>query len=66
MVIAWYSEQIMEQRRAAEPDQVLLGELLEARRVCVEDQRRLGEASAEEVAGILAMYAARYRELTET
>ncbi|MFE1876805.1 hypothetical protein ACFW9N_39125 [Streptomyces sp. NPDC059496] len=63
-MIAWYSEQIMEQRRAAEPDQVLLGELLEARRVCVEDQRALGEASAEEVAGILAAYAARYRDLT--
>ncbi|WP_406377014.1 hypothetical protein OHU23_40635 (plasmid) [Streptomyces virginiae] len=63
-MIAWYSEQIMEQRRAAEPDRVLLEGLLAARRVCVEDQRALGEATAEEVAGTLAAYAARYRELT--
>ncbi|WP_331745985.1 hypothetical protein [Streptomyces virginiae] len=63
-MIAWYSEQIMEQRRAAEPDQVLLEELLEARRGCLEDQRALGEATAEEVAGTLAAYAARYRDLT--
>ncbi|MER7827001.1 hypothetical protein ABTX85_31080 [Streptomyces sp. NPDC096097] len=63
-MIAWYSEQIMKQRRAAEPDQGLLEELLEARRMCVEDQHALGEATAEEVAETLAAYAARYRDLT--
>ncbi|MFD5512138.1 hypothetical protein ACFWIB_30825 [Streptomyces sp. NPDC127051] len=66
LVVAWYSEQIMKQRRAAEPDQVLLKDLLEARRACLADQQALGEATAEEAAGIVAAYAARYKELTAT
>ncbi|MGW6857829.1 hypothetical protein [Streptomyces xanthophaeus] len=65
LVIAWYSEQIMKQRRADEPDQVLLAELLEARRASLADLRALGEATAEEAVEIMDAYAARYRSLTE-
>ncbi|MFD3777691.1 hypothetical protein [Streptomyces sp. NPDC058612] len=64
LVIAWYSEQIMKQRRADEPDQMLLAELLEARRASLADQQALGEAKPEEAVEIMAAYAARYRSLT--
>ncbi|AXK37815.1 hypothetical protein DVA86_31925 [Streptomyces armeniacus] len=63
-VLAWYTEQIITERRSTEPDPARLERLLAEHRACAADQQALREAGPQERARIAADYAARYRELT--
>lgn len=64
-VIAWYTEQIIGERRAASPNEDRMERLKEQQRACVADQQALGDATPEEVARIATRYRALYKELTE-
>ncbi|MGW1109322.1 hypothetical protein [Streptomyces sp. NPDC002540] len=62
-VIAWYGRQILDARRAAEPDPARLEQLMARQRACVQDRSALEEGSPEEVKRIAALYKARLQEL---
>lgn len=64
-VLAWYSEQITAEQRAAEPDTARRDQLIEDRRACIDDQRALREADPDEVARIAAHYEALFQQLTQ-
>ncbi|GAA1924230.1 hypothetical protein [Streptantibioticus ferralitis] len=66
LVIAWYSRQILAERRSDTPDPERLEQLMAQQRACVQDQRRLEEAGPEEAARITAVYAARLKELEDS
>ncbi|MEU5053533.1 hypothetical protein [Streptomyces sp. NPDC021096] len=65
-VIAWYTQQILAERRSAAPDQGRLEQLLERQRACVADRNRLAGAGPEETARIAADYEARVKKLSES
>ncbi|WP_189177536.1 hypothetical protein [Streptomyces lasiicapitis] len=66
-VMALYSEQLAQERRAPQgPEPAHLQELTDQQRACVADLKRLSAAEADEAARIAAAYAARYRELTRS
>jgi hypothetical protein len=62
-VLAWYTQQIMRERRAGIPNEALMEELKAAQRACVSDQKALEEASPAQVARIAADYEARLNDL---
>ncbi|MFF4534227.1 hypothetical protein ACFY1P_33770 [Streptomyces sp. NPDC001407] len=62
-VIAWYSREILAERRSPDPDTARLERLLAEHRECMQDQARLKEAGGEEMARLNARYAARLEEL---
>lgn len=62
-VLAWYTQQIVRERRAGTPDEALMEELKAAQRACVADEKALEEASPEEVSRIAADYEARLNDL---
>ncbi|MER5781311.1 hypothetical protein ABT104_06215 [Streptomyces mobaraensis] len=62
-VIAWYSREVMAERRSPAPDPARLERLIAEQRECVQDRARLEDAGDEEMARITARYAARLKEL---
>lgn len=64
-VVAWYSAQIMAERRSPVPDQERIEELKAGRQAALADQEQLASASPEEVARITVRYAARLNEINE-
>ncbi|WP_331767833.1 hypothetical protein [Embleya sp. NBC_00896] len=64
-VIAWYTERILAETRAAAPDTGRLARLRAERQACVSDRRELKYADPDRAAEITALYDARFRELTE-
>lgn len=64
--MAWYSRELLAERRAPHPDPERLEHLLARRQECVRDRERLEEADGEEAARITASYAARLKELEAT
>ncbi|MEV5982809.1 hypothetical protein [Streptomyces sp. NPDC052114] len=65
-VLAWYSRQILIERRSSAPDPRRLEQLMAQRQVCGEDRDRLDEAGPQEVARLAAHYTARLQELQST
>ena len=63
-VAAWYSQRLMQERRAPAPDTARIEELKGEWERVQEDLKRLPTASPEETARLSELYAARYRELT--
>lgn len=62
-VSAWYSQQIIKERRAPVPDTGRLELLKAGLAQCAADQQLLQDAGPDEVAEIAARYAARSSEL---
>ncbi|MGW2600007.1 hypothetical protein [Streptomyces klenkii] len=62
-VSAWYSREILAERRSPAPDTARLERLIVQYRESVQDQARLKEVGGEEMARINARYAARWQEL---
>ncbi|GHC44897.1 hypothetical protein [Streptomyces cinnamoneus] len=62
-VIAWYSREILAERRSPAPDTARMEQLIAEHRECMQDQARLEEAGGEEMAQLNARYAARLEEL---
>ncbi|MFI5905410.1 hypothetical protein [Streptomyces cyaneofuscatus] len=65
-VMAWYTRELLAERRTPRPDPERLEHLLSRRQECVRDRARLEEAGPEETARITAAYAARLKELQAT
>ncbi|MEU5436453.1 hypothetical protein AB0G73_24165 [Streptomyces sp. NPDC020719] len=63
-VLAWYSQEIIAERRAPHPDEERIRQLMDARAACAADQQALLHADSREAARIADAYAARYAELT--
>ncbi|MEW1551839.1 hypothetical protein [Streptomyces tsukubensis] len=63
LVIAWYRERILAERRSSASDPRRLERLITEYRECVRDRERLEEAAPEDVARVTALYAARLKEL---
>ncbi|MGW7415813.1 hypothetical protein [Streptomyces sp. NPDC054863] len=63
-VIAWYGQQIRDERRAPAPDTERIAALAAAQRACEDDQEALADADPAETERIAARYEAQYRELT--
>ncbi|MEV7617075.1 hypothetical protein [Streptomyces sp. NPDC089799] len=61
--MAWYTRELLAERRAPHPNPERLEHLLARQQECVQDQARLREADAEETARITALYAARLKDL---
>jgi hypothetical protein len=59
----WYAEELITERRAAEPDSARLETLKEGLAACAADQEALQDADEEQVAEIAARYAALSQEL---
>jgi len=64
-VVAWYSAQIVTERRSPVRDEDRIQELSTARQAALEDQARAEAASPEELARIAADYAARLKGLKD-
>lgn len=62
-VSTWYSEQLIQERRAGSPDAERLQALRDGLAACAADQHALQDADENEVAEIAARYAARIKEL---
>ncbi|MCT2546966.1 MULTISPECIES: hypothetical protein [Streptomyces] len=62
-VMAWYTRELLAERRASHPDPERLEHLLARQQECVQDRARLGDADTEEASRITALYAARLKEL---
>lgn len=62
-VSSWYSEQILEERRAGTPDAERLQKLRDGLAACVADQKALQDADARQLTELAARYAARLKEL---
>ncbi|MEU5632214.1 hypothetical protein ACH47C_23895 [Streptomyces rishiriensis] len=62
-VSTWYSEQLIQERRAGSPDADRLQRLRDLLAACAADLRALQDADDNEVAEIAARYAARMKEL---
>ncbi|MEU3774310.1 hypothetical protein AB0F11_14110 [Streptomyces sp. NPDC032472] len=65
-VLAWYTRELMAERRAPHPDPERLEHLLARHQEGMQDRARLRDADAEETARITALYAARLKELEAT
>ncbi|MEU9377710.1 hypothetical protein AB0D94_28605 [Streptomyces sp. NPDC048255] len=65
-VIAWYSHQLLAERRSPTPDPERLSRLIADQRECVRDRARIEDADPAEVARVAALYAARLKELEAT
>ncbi|MFI2214915.1 hypothetical protein [Streptomyces sp. NPDC020141] len=63
LVIAWYQERIMAERRSPAGGPERLERLIVQHRECVRDLERLEDAAPGEVARITALYATRLKEL---
>jgi 2-polyprenyl-6-methoxyphenol hydroxylase-like FAD-dependent oxidoreductase len=63
-VAAWYSQQILAERRATVPDQARLEDLVARYRACMADQHALEDEDPQEAARLADRYTALYRELT--
>lgn len=63
LVTAWYSREILAERRSPDPAPERLERLTAQYRECVLDRARLEEAEEEEAARITARYVARLKEL---
>jgi hypothetical protein len=63
LVLAEYTRRLMDEKRSPAPDPARLEQLTAQRRECVRDRDRLQDASAQEVARIAELYAARWREI---
>ncbi|MEV2210254.1 hypothetical protein AB0H86_01830 [Streptomyces sp. NPDC050997] len=63
LVIAWYNKAIHHERRSTSPDRSRLETLIAERQACVEDQKALETADADEVAQVATAYGARFRHL---
>lgn len=66
LVIAWYSERILAERRSGTQDAERLEQLIAQYQSCVEDRERLEDASGEETARIRAAYEALLDRLEST
>ncbi|MCY0954123.1 hypothetical protein [Streptomyces sp. H27-S2] len=62
-VVAFYSSQILDERRAPLPDEARMDELKAARQGALDDQARLDDVEPAEAARIASLYAARLQEL---
>lgn len=62
-VSTWYSEQILEERRAGALNSERLHQLREGLAACLADREALQDADEEQLADIAARYAARLKEL---
>ncbi|MEV5203224.1 hypothetical protein [Streptomyces sp. NPDC053720] len=62
-VMAWYTRELLAERRASHSDPARLEHLLARQQECVRDRARLGDADTEEASRITALYAARLKEL---
>ncbi|MGW7328140.1 hypothetical protein ACWGIU_05875 [Streptomyces sp. NPDC054840] len=65
-VIAWYTRQVLAERRLPVPDAEQLDRLIAEQGECVRDRARLQDAAPAEVARLSALYAARLNELEAT
>ncbi|MGW8065895.1 hypothetical protein ACVV2G_27395 [Streptomyces ziwulingensis] len=65
-VMAWYTRELLSERRASHPAPERLEHLLARQQECVRDRARLEEADVQEAARITASYAARLKELKTT
>ncbi|MEU9321414.1 hypothetical protein [Streptomyces sp. NPDC048295] len=65
-VMAWYTRELLAERRSSQPDPERLEHLLARQQECVRDQARLRDADTQEASRITALYAARLKELEAT
>ncbi|WP_370424254.1 hypothetical protein AB8O64_36485 (plasmid) [Streptomyces sp. QH1-20] len=65
-VIAWYSQQLLAERRSPAPAPERLNRLIAEHAQCVRDRAGLEDAAPAEVARIASLYAARLKELEAT